>query len=134
MLEKSRSGGSTQPEKMNLTSRRVGGHSISEDLATNHQQQHELQDQHQHQRQHQENTEDSMQQMPEPTMNEQGLPFWLNDSPCFNNVDQLLSPGFSISENVFHSFFTSYDNGIVVGYDQGIPPPSDDPIDLLYNA
>ncbi len=45
--------------------------------------------------------------------------FWLNDSgsPRFSNVDQLLSPGFSISENAFQPFFTNYDSsGIVGGY------------------
>jgi hypothetical protein len=39
--------------------------------------------------------------------------FWLNDSgsPCFSNVDQLLSPGFFVSENVFQPFLPGYDNG-----------------------
>jgi hypothetical protein len=48
--------------------------------------------------------------------------FWLNESgsPCFSNVDHLLSPGFFVSENVFQPFFAGYGNGtgIVDGYDQ----------------
>jgi hypothetical protein len=47
---------------------------------------------------------------------------WLNDSgsPCFRNVDQLLSPGFHVPENVFQPFFPGYDNGtgIMDPYDQ----------------
>lgn len=58
---------------------------------------------------------------------EQGA-FWLNDSgsPCFSNVDQLLSPGFYIPENVFQPFFPSYDNGagMMDPYDQySLPLP-----------
>lgn len=47
--------------------------------------------------------------------------FWLNDSgsPCFSNVDHLLSPGFFVSENVFQPFFADYGNGtgVMDGYD-----------------
>lgn len=48
--------------------------------------------------------------------------FWLNESgsPCFSNVDHLLSPGFFVSENVFRPFFADYGNGTgnMDGYDQ----------------
>jgi len=39
--------------------------------------------------------------------------FWLNESgsPCFSNVDHLLSPGFYVPENVFQPFFGGYENG-----------------------
>ena len=88
--------------------------------------------------------------IPEPNPNllmndqqQQNSLLWLNQSPCFSNVDHLLSPGFSISENAFQSFFTNngYDNngGIVVeeaAYDHIVMPmpmPGGEvPIDLLY--
>lgn len=48
--------------------------------------------------------------------------FRLNESgsPCFSNVDHLLSPGFFVSENVFQPFFADYGNGTgnMDGYDQ----------------
>ena len=102
--------------------RSMGNHSGSENINRENQQQHShLHDQQSHQRQH-EATEDAMGATFESYMlaNEQAVPgsFWINDSgsPCFSNVDQLLSPDFYISENVFHSLFTSYDNGIVGAY------------------
>jgi hypothetical protein len=72
--------------------------------------------------QHQEEGEASMLLTPETSipMGEQPEPLWFNESPNFSNVDQLLSPGFSLSENVlFQGFFMDYDN--VEGYD---PMPS----------
>ena len=52
--------------------------------------------------------------------------FWLNESgsPCFSNVDHLLSPGFFVSENVFQPFFADYGNGtgVMDGYDQNNMP------------
>jgi len=70
-------------------------------------------------------------------MDEQTMPgtYWFNDSgsPCFSNVDQLLSPGFSVPENIFQSFFTGYDNNLGGGYDQMIPA-NNDPVGMLYNV
>jgi hypothetical protein len=39
--------------------------------------------------------------------------FWLNDSgsPCFSNVDHLLSPGFYVPGSVFQPFYQSFDDG-----------------------
>ncbi|KAE9376219.1 hypothetical protein N431DRAFT_404413 [Stipitochalara longipes BDJ] len=54
--------------------------------------------------------------------------FWLNESgsPCFSNVDHLLSPGFYVPENVFQPFFGGYENGngIVDSFDQYSIPMS----------
>lgn len=64
-------------------------------------------------------------------IDDQVVPFWMNDSPCFDNVDQLLSPGFSISENAFQSLFIGYNNSIEGVYDQIIPAPGDIGADML---
>lgn len=37
---------------------------------------------------------------------------WFDTSPQFGSVDQLLSPGFSLSENIFQDFFPGYDSSI----------------------
>lgn len=53
---------------------------------------------------------------PEPTMmmNEQPQAnTWFNASPQFSDVDQLLSPGFYLSEDVFPDFFLGYENAVV---------------------
>jgi hypothetical protein len=62
----------------------------------------------------------------------QVAPFWLNESPYFSNVDQLLSPGFIVDENIFQSFFTEYENG-AVGYDQMALTSNDAPGGLSYS-
>ena len=131
MLDKSNSGDSTQAEKPNVSSHRIGAHSNSQNVDTEYQQQHG-----QNQPQQQEDTDDPIQQMPDSSllMSEQSASLWFNDSPCFSNVDQLLSPGFSISESAFQSFFTGYDNGMVGSYDQIVPVSSGGPSDLLYDV
>lgn len=129
MLEKSNSCVSTQTEKPPVSSHHIGAHSNSHEVDTEHQQpDHNDQDQ----PQQQEDTEDPIRPTPELNIltNEQAASFWLNDSPSFSNVDQLLSPGFSISENTFQSFFTGYDNV----YDQIVPVSSGNPIDMVYNV
>ena len=134
MLDKSNSCPSTQAEKPTAGSHRIGTNFNSRDVNTERQQQ--QQQQHHQDQQQQEDIEDPIRPMPESNllMNEQAAPFWLNDSPCFSNVDQLLSPGFSITESAFQSFFTGYDSSTVGVYDQIAPVSSDNPIDLLYNV
>lgn len=69
------------------------------------------------------NTHDEsvMSAVPEPALvlNEPLDPLWFNISPQFSNVDQLLSPGFSLSEDVFLDFFPNYPN---VAYGQALLP------------
>ena len=64
--------------------------------------------------------------------------FWLNESgsPCFSNVDHLLSPGFFISENTFQPFFPGYDNrhSTLGAYDQMGSASNNVPVDLVYNS
>ncbi|RFU81421.1 c6 transcription factor [Trichoderma arundinaceum] len=53
---------------------------------------------------------------PEPTMMMTGQPPanpWFNASPQFSDVDQLLSPGFYLSEEVYPDFFLGYENAVV---------------------
>jgi hypothetical protein len=45
-------------------------------------------------------------------LNDEAPPPWFNTSPQFGSVDQLLSPGFSLSENIFRDFFPGYDSSI----------------------
>ena len=70
---------------------------------------------------------------PEPNLplNEQPAPLWFNTSPRFSNVDQLLSPGFSLSENVFQDLFPDYDGGMV--YNPIVPVSNGISEDMLYN-
>lgn len=136
LLEKSNSSVSKQAEKLASIPHRTTAASNRQNVDTGHQHQQQHQH-HQDQQQNQQyNTDDAMRLMPETdfAMNEQTAPFWLNDSPSFSNVDQLLSPGFSIPENTFQSFFTGYDNGMVGVYDQPMPVSGEIPIDLLYHA
>ena len=126
---------STQAAKC-LSSQRRG--TISKDINT------ELQEQlHRRQyQQQQDSTEDSIRPVPgfDLLMDEQIAPgaFWLNDSgsPCFSNVDHLLSPGFFISENTFQPFFPGYDNGngTLGAYDQMGSASNNAPVDLVYNS
>jgi hypothetical protein len=139
MLDKAKSNPdvSTQAEKR-LSSQRRGTRSISKDINT------ELQEQlHRRQyQQHQDGTEDSIRPVPEfdLLMDEQIAPgaFWLNDSgsPCFSNLDHLLSPGFFISENTFQPFFPGYENGngTLGAYDQMGSASNNAPVDLVYNS
>lgn len=50
--------------------------------------------------------------MPEPSLptNEQPSPLWLDELPDFSTLDQLLSPGFSLSEEDYQYLLTSSDN------------------------
>ncbi|RFU27236.1 hypothetical protein B7463_g9113, partial [Scytalidium lignicola] len=127
ILDKPNPSVSVQPEKPTDSFHRVGAHSNtgSQDVDTEHQQQDE-------------DTQQSIRPMTESNilMDGQTAPFWLNDSesPCFSSVDQLLSPGFSMSENAFQSLFAGFDNGIQGVYDQMMPVSSDIPPDLLYNV
>lgn len=60
--------------------------------------------------------------VPEPALllEEPLDPQWFNISPQFSSVDQLLSPGFSLSaEDVFLDFFPNYPNG---AYGQALLP------------
>jgi hypothetical protein len=139
MLDKPKSNSdvSTQSEK-GLSSHRGGTRSNSKDINT------ELQEQlHRRQyQQQQDDTEDSIPPMPESglLMDEQLMPgaFWLNDSgsPCFSNVDHLLSPGFFISENTFQPFYMGYDNGngTLGAYDQIGSASNSVPTDLVYHS
>jgi hypothetical protein len=134
MLDKPKSNfdASTQAEKGQ------GTRSISKIINT------ELQEQlhHRQYQQQQDDTEDSIRSMPESNllMDEQIMPgaFWLNDSgsPCFSNVDHLLSPGFFISENTFQPFYMGYDNGNGTSgaYDQIGSASNTVPADLVYHS
>jgi hypothetical protein len=51
-------------------------------------------------------------QGPHVQLNDEAPPPWFNTSPQFGSVDQLLSPGFSLSENIFQDFFPGYDSSI----------------------
>jgi hypothetical protein len=84
-------------------------------------------------RHRQEESEVSMLLTPEPNLplNEQPALSWFNTSPRFSNVDQLLSPGFSLSENVFQDFFPDYEGGMV--YDQIVPVSNGISEDILYS-
>ncbi|CZR58718.1 related to cutinase transcription factor 1 beta [Phialocephala subalpina] len=97
--------------------------------------------QYHHQIQHQRDQTDVPDQSPPQAnllMDDQAMQgsFWLNESgsPCFSNVDQLLSPGFYIPENTFQSFLTGYDNGMGGAYDQILPTSNGGHLDLLYNV
>lgn len=56
---------------------------------------------------------------------------WFDISPQFTNVEQLLSPGFSLSEDTFLDFFPNYPNGMA--YNQTIPLPNSVSDETLYN-
>jgi hypothetical protein len=133
MLEKSKSnfGIPTQAEK-GIHAHRANTRPNSKDIDPEYHQQHL----------HHQESEDQIQSMPQTDLliDGQTVPgaFWLNESgsPCFSNVDHLLSPGFFISENVFQPFFTGYDNGngMVDAYDQTGPESNNVPVGLLYNS
>lgn len=76
--------------------------------------------------------------MPTAPMMDQAMAgtYWFNDSgsPCFNNVDQLLSPGFSVPDNMFQSLFNGFDPGLQGVYDQMNPAPNHDSVGMLYNV
>ncbi|KAF5967422.1 cutinase transcription factor 1 beta [Fusarium coicis] len=56
---------------------------------------------------------------------------WYSISPQFSNVDQLLSPGFSLSEDVFQHFFSNSDAGV---HGQHMSLMASEPVDdTLYN-
>ncbi|KAF5241567.1 hypothetical protein FANTH_9078 [Fusarium anthophilum] len=56
---------------------------------------------------------------------------WYSVSPQFSNVDQLLSPGFSLSEDVFQHFFSNSDAGV---HGQHVSSMASEPVDdMLYN-
>lgn len=56
---------------------------------------------------------------------------WYSVSPQFSNVDQLLSPGFSLSEDVFQHFFSNSDAGV---HGQHISLMASEPVDdTLYS-
>lgn len=53
---------------------------------------------------------------PEPTVlmnDQQNANTWFNGSPEFRGVDQLLSPGFYLSEDDFSGFLLSYEDPVV---------------------
>ncbi|KAG0652791.1 Cutinase transcription factor 1 beta [Hyphodiscus hymeniophilus] len=81
------------------------------------------------------NTEEATGLIPGNNMltNEQLVPAWMENSPYFTNVDQLLSPGFTLPEDTFQSFYAGYDDGMGV-YDQSMPVSAEMPIDLLYRG
>lgn len=60
----------------------------------------------------------SMLMMPEATMmmsDHQPANPWFSESPQFSDVDQLLSPGFYLSEDVLPDFVLGYENSAVYG-------------------
>lgn len=57
---------------------------------------------------------------------------WFDELPQFGSIDQLLSPGFSLSENIFQDFFPGYDRGI--SYDTIVTLPAGMSDDPLYNV
>lgn len=60
----------------------------------------------------------SMLMTPEATMmmsDQQPANPWFSESPQFSDVDQLLSPGFYLSEDVFPDFVLGYENSAVYG-------------------
>ncbi|KAL5083897.1 hypothetical protein Trisim1_000806 [Trichoderma cf. simile WF8] len=61
-------------------------------------------------------TEPSLLPTPEPTVlvgEQQYANTWFNGSPQFRDVDQLLSPGFYLSEDGFSEFLLSYEDAVV---------------------
>jgi len=122
MLDKSNPRISTQNGKSTASAHNSRTQSNSGNTHIDHQQQQSLeQDQQRHE------TDSSMEILPESNhfADEQGTSFWMNESPYFSNVDQLLSPSFFISENKFQSVFP--------GYDQMVPVLSDAPMGLPYS-
>jgi hypothetical protein len=124
MLDKSKSGVSRNPGKLTDTTH------LSESQSDGHNF-HERQKPHQLNQQ-QENT-DSMRSASESVMPTNDQLFWFNDSASFNNVDQLLSPGFTVPENMFHNLFTGYDHNFDGVYDQVVSGPGSSSIDMLYH-
>lgn len=87
------------------------------------------------QRSHQQRNQDgdiSVLLDPEPNLPsvEDTAPLWFNTSPQFSSVDELLSPGFSLSENIFQDFFPGYGSG--VAYDPIVTMQNETPDDALY--
>lgn len=56
---------------------------------------------------------------------------WFDISPQFTNIEQLLSPGFSLSEDTFLDFFPNYPT--VVAHNQAIPLPNSVSDETLYD-
>jgi hypothetical protein len=112
IIDKSNTSASTEAEKPTISADHMESHSNGRDIETETQRQHQHEDQ--QSQQQQDVIEDSIRPLSDSnaTMNEHGPPFWMNEPLSFNNVDQLLSPGFSVSDNVFLSLFAGYDNGI----------------------
>lgn len=115
---------------------RASGHGFGE---RNHEPQqeggpHENQQlQQQQQQQHEEVTMLPISQ-PNLLVDEQGVLLGMNELPSFSAVDQLLSPGFSLSDDAFQFFLAEYDNTLGGVYDQILPMSSESQIDLLYNV
>jgi hypothetical protein len=72
--------------------------------------------------------------MPESnfSMSEQQSSSWPNSSMFFENVDQLLSPSFVISDNSYQSFFIDCDENLGT-YEQVMPISSEPFEELIYN-
>lgn len=142
MLEKSKSssGLPAQARQATNSSHSTAASPNSSSNDANNQRQHYQRDQ--QQQQHHQSTNESEPGIPHANllMDESVMQgsYWLNESgsPCFSNVDQLLSPGFYIPENTFQSFMTGYDNGNGMGggYDQILPTSNGVHLDLLYNV
>jgi hypothetical protein len=140
MLDKSKSThDASTPDKSTATLNNAEIPSVnsSKDIAGGYQQHQQLSN---NQHQLQDPANNGMAQLPPSNllMNDQAMTgaYWFNDSgsPCFNNVDQLLSPGFSVPENIFQSFFTGYDPGIGGVYDQMNTGTNNDPVSMPYNV
>jgi len=132
---------SNNAEKTTTSLPRPGFHSSSQGVAdTEHhlQQNHQQEQQRQQQQQQAEEEEEMvpMLQIPEHTalMSEQVTPSWLSESTYFSTIDQLLSPGFSISEYAFQSLIPGYDNDVGGVYDQIVPVSSEAQMSLLHNV
>ena len=140
MLDKSKSNHeASTPDKgtTNSTITETPPINSSKEIGSGYQQQHQQLSNNQHQLR--ETPDNGMAQLSQPNLllNDQAMTgtYWFSDSgsPCFNNVDQLLSPGFSVPENIFQSFWTGYDPGIGGVYDQ-MNTANNDPAGMLYNV
>ena len=138
LLDKSKSSAFATAEKPTPSPQRITSQSSNQDLQTE-QLQHDQDQQHSQLPQQQahplQQEYANMRLMPDANIlaNEPTIPSWMNDPQYFSNVDQLLSPGFTIPENTFNSFFAGYDNSMGV-YDQNVPISGEVPMHMLYQS
>ena len=132
-------------QSQNPAPHRQGYHSGNQSVIDNEhyrQQYHRQERQHEHQHHQQDdNNRDEEEVVSMPPIDElthiaseQVAPSWLNGSFAFSTVDQLLSPGFSISESAFPSVFMGYTDDILGAYDQIVPLSNQASINPVYNV